>query len=181
MTYYLHNRKSLRIKGYNYAAEGFYFITICTFDRQHLFGEIENKHIKLNDAGKIAKQCWELIPIHCPNTKIHDFVIMPDHIHGIIEILYESDGVGANDDSPLLSPNHSPLPMENYIQKFESPKKTIGSVIRGFKIGVTKWMREFTPHHQIWQRNYYEHIIRDQQSYDRICFYINSNPENWKA
>lgn len=180
MAYYnpaIHHRRSIRLKGYDYAQEGFYFITICCHDRARLFGEITNNKMILNECGKIAENCWLEIPNHFPNVELHEHIIMPNHIHGIIEIKFKSNfptdfpTVGANDYSPLRLGNRI-LP--------RSPSKTIGSIVRGFKIGVTKWMRQNTNVHDVWQRNYYDNIIRNEQSYQRISNYIRNNPKNWK-
>lgn len=120
----------------------------------------------LSEIGKIANACWLEIPKHYPNTVLHEYVIMPNHIHGIIEI------VGSNNHSTVHGENnHSP--------EWKSPSKTIGSIVRGFKIGVTKWVRDNTDIETLWQRNYYEHIIRNQQSYDTISNYILNNPQKW--
>ena len=178
----IHHRRSIRLKGYDYAQEGLYFITICCQNRAQLFGEIINGEMILNKCGEIAQKCWQEIPEHFPNVELHDFVIMPNHVHGIIEIKFKSIipivpteptvvptvvvSVGANDYSPLRTPR--------------SPSKTIGSIVRGFKIGVTKWMRQNTNTYDVWQRNYYDNIIRNDQSYYRISNYIRNNPKNWK-
>jgi REP element-mobilizing transposase RayT len=172
-----HHRKSIRLKGYDYTQAGLYFITICCQNRECLFGNIINGEMILNDAGNIANECWLAIPNHFPNVVLHEFVIMPNHIHGIIELKTKSvgaenfpphismgvnDSMGANDDSPL-----------------RSPSKTIGSMVRGYKIGVTKWMRQNTDVYNVWQRNYWEHIIRNENEYNRIAEYIINNPQNW--
>jgi REP element-mobilizing transposase RayT len=179
----IHHRKSIRLKGYDYAQEGFYFITICCQDRAQLFGEIMNGEMILNECGEIAENCWLEIPNHFPNVELHKYVIMPNHVHGIIEIKFKSNvpsvipsvasvaSVGANNHSPLRTLQRS-LP--------RSPSKTIGSIVRGFKIGVTKWMRQYTNVYDVWQRNYYDNIIRNEQSYQRIANYIQNNPKNWK-
>lgn len=83
----IHHRKSMRLKGFDYAQEGLYFLTICTHDRKMIFGEIQNGEMQLNAAGLIAQNCWNEIPNHFPNVQLHAFVIMPNHVHGIIEIL----------------------------------------------------------------------------------------------
>ncbi|MCU0436793.1 MAG: hypothetical protein MUC49_02700 [Raineya sp.] len=160
----LHHRRSVRLKNYDYSQEGIYFITICTHNKECLLGEIENSNMYLNKFGEVVKNCWLEIPKHYPNTILDEFVIMPNHIHGIIEI-----AVGANDYSTLSQTN-----------TFKSPSKTIGAMIRGFKIGVTKWFRQNTDIYTVWQRNYYEHIIRDVKSYQNICNYIINNPMNWE-
>ena len=167
---HIHHRRSIRLKGYDYAQAGLYFVTICCQDRACLFGEIIDGKMILNDAGEIANECWTNIPNHFPNSVLHEYVIMPNHVHGIIELKSEYVGAenippnhnGANDDSPL-----------------RSPSKTIGSIVRGFKIGVTKWMRQNTDLNNVWQRNYYEHIIRNEQSYQTISQYIINNPAKW--
>lgn len=162
----IHNRQSIRLKGYDYRTSGSYFITLNTENRAPLFGEIKNGEMEMNEAGREAYNCWLAIPDHYPFIRIHEFIIMPDHIHGILEII-----VGAND----YSPRHV-----EYKSEFKSPSKTIGSVIRGYKIGVTKWMRQNTEIHKVWQRNYYEHIIRDTVAFDNIARYIQDNPKNWR-
>ena len=137
----------------------------------------------LNDAGRIAIQCWLDIPEHFPNVVLHERIVMPNHVHGIIEL------VGANNYSPILkipeidSPE-SVIDMGNRaknISPLRSPSKTIGSIVRGYKIGVTKWFRSNGNMENIWQRNYWEHIIRDEQSYQRIAEYIINNPKNWNT
>lgn len=166
----IHNRQSRPLQRFDYASEGLYFLTINTENRQPLFGIITNGEMQLNDAGKIAVECWLAIPSHFPHAALHDFVIMPDHIHGVIEIIYNPVGASAAADSPRLD------------QKtiFKSPSKTIGSIVRGFKIGVTKWMRQNTTVHKVWQRDYHDHIIRNSDAFERICNYIQANPKNWK-
>ena len=219
----IHHRKSIRLKGYDYSQAGLYFITICCQDRAHLFGEIENGEMILNEYGKIANQCWLEIPNHFPNAILHEHIIMPNHIHGIVEL------VGANQYSPeTMTKNVSNDGMKNVSNDGmknvsndgmknvsndgmknvsndgvnnvlygigannvlygigvnndspqRSPSKTIGSIVRGFKIGVTKWMRQNTNVYNVWQRNYYENIIRNENAYQRISQYIINNPQNW--
>jgi putative transposase len=171
----IHHRRSIRLKGYDYSQVGLYFITICCNDRACLFGQIHNGLMILNDAGKIAQQCWAEIPAHFPNVVLHEFIVMPNHIHGILEI------VGANNYSPdnqsfdtRLSDNRA-----KNISPLRSPSQTIGSVVRGFKIVVTKWLRQNTNTNNVWQRNYYEHIICDEKSHITISEYIINNPSNW--
>lgn len=210
-----HNRRSIRLKGYNYAQSGLYFITLCCQHRAHLFGEIRQDEMILNEAGHVVDACWKAIPEHFPHAVLHAYVVMPDHMHGIIEL---NEGVnnsfpknvGAenlppttvtvvtvecpdwmNDDSPPrmndgVSPAENipppPLPTNDRakgISPRQSPSRTIGSIIRGFKIGVTKWMRQHTNVHDVWQRNYYEHIIRNELSYHAISEYIRNNPAKW--
>ncbi len=170
----LHHRRSIRLKGYDYSQAGLYFITICINDRKCLFGKIENKKMILNDAGKIADECWSEIPNHFPNAVLHEHIVMPNHVHGIIEITKNNIGVvvGAENFQPLQQPQ------QHEFQKMIP--RSIGSMVKGFKIGVTKWFRKNTDIEKLWQRNYHEHIIRNEQSYQRISEYIINNPMNWK-
>ena len=163
------HRRSMRLKGYDYSQPGLYFVTIVAQDRVCLFGHIEDDNMQLNEAGRIVETCWLAIPEHFPHVILDAFVIMPNHVHGIIVIM---EHVGAKNFSPLQSPiRQSSMP--------RSPSKTIGSIVRGFKIGVTKWFRANTDIHAVWQRNYYDHIIRDEPSLNRIRQYIADNPARW--
>ncbi len=183
-----HHRRSIRLKGYDYSQPGAYFITICTKNRKCLFGNIINGKMILNDAGHIAQNCWLEIPNHYPNVILDEFIIMPNHIHGIIIINAGANdnspiNVGANNNSPRQANNNSPRQINNNSPQpssFRSPSGTIGSIVRGFKIGVTKWFRQNTDIYDVWQRNYYEHIIRNEQELDRIRKYIINNPLKWE-
>ncbi|QKG80619.1 transposase [Tenuifilum thalassicum] len=178
----IHHRHSIRLRGYDYSQAGAYFITICTQNRTCLFGNVVDGNMVLNDAGMVAQNCWLEIPKHFPNTTLDEFVIMPNHIHGIIVI----NIVGANNHSPLqCSPqqqqNHSPLHLPQQTSElFQSPSRSIGSIVRGFKIGVTKWFRQDTDVYHVWQRNYYEHIVRNDDELNAIRQYIINNPLKWR-
>ncbi len=186
----IHHRKSIRLKGYDYSQAGLYFITICVQDRKSLFGKIaggdnvgvENlqplhhhqPEMVLNDAGNIADKCWLEIPKHFPNAVLHEYIVMPNHVHGIVELIQ----TGSPNGSLVGVQNFEPLPTRNEFRKIIP--HSIGSIIRGYKIGVTKWFRNNTDIENVWQRNYYEHIIRDEKSYQRISEYIINNPKNWR-
>ncbi|RYG06922.1 MAG: hypothetical protein EOO07_28355 [Chitinophagaceae bacterium] len=172
------NRQSIRLRGYDYSKEGLYFITICCQGRLCRFGEIVNGQMILNDAGKQAQICWLSIPEHFTNVVLHEFVVMPNHVHGIIEI--NAPAVGANHHLP--SQNVNPLNIiraNNDLPPRHGTSRTIGSMVRGFKIGVTKWFIANYNIKNIWQRNYYEHIINDEDAYQNISNYIENNPLNW--
>lgn len=166
------NRHSVRLKGYDYSSDGLYFITICTQGRLHLFGEIDNGIMNLNDCGRIVFQCWQDIPDHFPDVILHDFVIMPNHIHFIIQISRRGEKFFARPSVP-----NDKIP-ENL--QFNGTSHTVGSIIRGLKIGITLGVRQLYPEIIVWQRNYYEHIIRTQQAYENIACYIYNNPVKWE-
>jgi len=160
------HRRSVRLRGYDYSANGLYFITICTQDRLPLFGNIVAKEVVLNDAGLAVEMCWRDIPNHFAWIKVDEFVVMPNHVHGIIEICERNHGenrAGAKDVLPLR----------------HGTSCTVGSVVRGFKTGVTKWFRANTDIDRVWQRNYHEHVIRNEESHQRIVEYIRTNPQRW--
>ena len=165
-----HRRRSIRLKGYDYNQAGAYFVTICTHDRVFLFGQIENGEMTSSEPGHMVEQYWNEIPAHFPHVELDAFVIMPNHVHGILLI---TEPVGAKNFSPPPPPRPSPQ------RQRPGTSKTVGSVIRGFKIGVTKWMREHTLIPNVWQRNYYEHIIRDEADLNRVREYIAANPARW--
>lgn len=164
-----HHRRSIRLKGYDYSQAGVYFVTIVTQDRRCLFGEVMDRQMRFNKAGQVAKRCWVDIPDHFPHVELDTFVVMPNHVHGIIVI---TDAVGAKNFSPLQIGRTTRLGMR-------SPSKTVGSIVRGFKIGVTKWFRQHTDIYNVWQRNYREHIIRNEESLNRIRQYLAENPLRW--
>ncbi|MCQ2208801.1 MAG: transposase [Paludibacteraceae bacterium] len=153
-----HHRRSIRLRGYDYASANMYFITLCVKDFASIFGEIVNGEMILNDYGCIVRDCWENTTSIRPNVKIHDYVIMPNHFHAIVEIMER------NKDIPLDTP----------IGKFTSPIHTLGSIVRGFKSAVSVAIGD-----SVWHRNYYEHIIRGYRDYNRISAYIKNNPRKW--
>ena len=170
-----HHRRSIRLKGFDYTREAAYFVTISTQNQACLFGEIMNEQMRLNDVGTVADICWRAIPEHFPRVVLDAFVIMPNHVHGIIWIRPKNKAnVGAKNLSPL-----PPRPSQQGASAFRSPSKTVGSIVRGFKIGVTKWVRSNKNFYTVWQRNYYEHIIRNETALNRLRQYIADNPARW--
>lgn len=160
-------RKNIRLQDYDYSSAGYYFVTIVSYKRKHIFGEVVDGEMNLSQAGKIVEQTWQDIPKHFPNTNCNVFILMPNHIHGIINII-KDEIVGARHASPL--------------QRINGVKpQSVGTIIGSFKSSVTKKLHQTKTITQakIWQRNYYEHIIRDEQDYQKIFEYIENNPANW--
>ena len=172
-----HDRQSIRLKNYNYADVGNYFITICSKDRENLFGSITNSIMSQNEFGIIAEQVWKNIPNHFPNAKLDECVVMPNHIHGIINI------VGVQNFEPLksnfepLKSNFEPLQINHYQHII---KQSIGSIVRSYKSEITKYFHNHTDRKTIWQRNFYEHIIRNEQEYFATKTYIKNNVKHWE-
>lgn len=169
--------ESARLKDWDYSKPGAYFVTIVAFERENLFGNIENNKMILNGAGKNAHGCWIDIPIHFPHVVLDEFIIMPNLIHGIIFI------IDRNFIKPVETQNFASLRNEKHKttpgNQFGPQSKNLGSIIRGFKIGVTGWYRENGIYKTIWQSRFHDHIIRNEIELQRIRQYIISNPPNW--
>jgi putative transposase len=163
-------RRSIRIPAFDYSQSGGYFVTICAFHKRCLFGEIENSCVRLNRLGDIATACWEEIPTHFPHITLADWVVMPNHLHGIVKI-----GERARRAVPL--PNiHRP-------ESFQRPVSgSIPTIIRSYKSAVTKRVRESLsqPDYQVWQSNYFEAILRSAKEFDAAVRYIRENPKTWQ-
>jgi len=181
----IHHRRSIRMKGYDYSQAGQYFITICVQDRACLFGKIENGKMILNEYGKIAHNEWMRTPEIRPNVEIGEFIIMPNHMHGIIHIMCQgvlnSCANRGELNSPLFAISHSPNIRGVCNTPLISPSQTIGAIVRGYKSAVTKQLGLLNLNQQIWQRNYYENIINNDQSYQNISNYIVNNPAKWNG
>ena len=176
----IHHRKSIRLKGYDHSSEGLYFITICTYQMEHLFGKILNNEMILNEYGKIVEEeILRTLQIR-ENIYIDNYVIMPNHIHFIIEIVKNDiKNVGAYGNTPN---NEGVGKTEFYsIKKLKSPSKNIGSIIRAIKAGATARINEIRNSfcNPVWQRNYYENIIRNEKMYLKVMEYIEDNPLKW--
>ncbi|MDD5341240.1 MAG: transposase [Patescibacteria group bacterium] len=163
---------STRLGHWNYADEGFYYVTICTKDRKCCLGEIKDNNVYLSEVGKVVFDCWLEIPKHFNNIRLDDWIIMPNHVHGIIQI--ECD---ENDFAKNCRDRVYPVSTRN---KFGHVKpKSLSSVVNTFKGAVTRKCHENNPDFK-WQDNYYEHIIKNDEDYARIKEYIANNPVNWE-
>ena len=187
-------RKYLRLRGYDYSKPGLYFITICCYNRKMLFGKIINGKMKLNEYGKIAEREWLKTSQIRDNVKLHEFIVMPNHFHAIVEITYRIEnrktGVGSYCDTTLRDnrnktqqniKNKTEQPLSGQSGNKRSPANSLGAIARGFESAVTKQINVLrnTPCESIWQKNFNDHIIRDKQEYFRIKTYIKNNPVNW--
>ena len=167
------NRRSTRVPGYDYTSPGAYFVTVVAYQREMLFGEIENEEMRLNARGKIVSECWYEIPSHFPHVDLGAFVVMPKHVHGIIVITDEVCR-GTIYRAPT---NRAPT---NTTEQFgKSVAGSLPTIVRTFKAAVTRRIGRELNETGIWQRNYYEHIIRDERDWQRIHDYILANPVNW--
>ena len=158
-------RRSLRLTGYAYTGTGAYFVTICTQDKECLFGQIVGGKMRPNVYGHVVKACWFAIPRHSRNAACDAFVVMPNHMHGVI-VLAGVNAVGAQHVAPL--------------RKGGGQSGSLGAIVRSFKGAVSKRInrRRGTPGAPVWQRNYYEHVIRSEDEL-QIRRYIEGNPLRW--
>lgn len=177
--------KSARAPWWNYGWNATYFVTICTARRLHHLGKIENNRMVLSEIGKYAEQSWLEIPKHFPFVILDQFIVMPNHVHGIITIDKSQGGVVKTDvetqnlASLRVTVNETAGPSEKSWNRFGPQSRNLGSIIRGFKIGVTKNARSVVAGFA-WQSRYHDRIIRDYDEFVRVSHYIKTNPENWK-
>ncbi|GBD53398.1 transposase [Microcystis aeruginosa NIES-298] len=179
-----HHRRSIRLRNYDYSQPGAYFVTICTYQKQSWFGEIKNGQIYLNQLGKIVADEWLKTCKIPPNFKLDEWVIMPNHFHGIVIINdYSGDdqSLGARDAPLDLGARDAPLDLGARDAPLQQKPNSLSSCIAGFKSAVTKrinLLRQNTVP-PIWQRNYYESILRDEKYLAVVREYIINNPKNW--
>jgi len=154
-----HHRRSIRLKGYEYTQAGAYFVTICVQGRECVLGEVVGGQMQLNDWGCVAEECWMWLADQYPYVTLDASVIMPNHLHGIIVV---DDGRGGSRTAPTT-------------------RKPLGRLVGAFKTVSTKRINEMrgTPGAVFWQRNYWEHIIRNDADLARIREYIQNNPARW--
>jgi len=167
---------SARANWWNYGDNGAYFITICTKYRVHYFGRIINHQMDLSIIGQQAWDCWLQIPGHFPFVELGAFIVMPNHIHGIIIINKKNIEIPDKRDKKGMVTDHHENAAKN---QFGAQSQNIPSIVRGLKIGVTK----FCKHENLpfgWQPRYHDHIIRNAKEYERISNYILNNPAKWK-
>ena len=157
----VHHRRSVRLKGYDYASPGAYFVTLCTHERQSLLGQVNEGEMHLSAYGLTVRACWEDLPRHYPGLELDAFVVMPTHVHAIL-VLTQTGEEGRAAAAP-------------------SARYPLSEVIRGFKTYSARRInkRRDTRGNAVWQRNYYERIIRNERELEAIRAYIESNPAQW--
>jgi REP element-mobilizing transposase RayT len=161
--------KSLRMPYRDYAAAGIYFITVCTHDRRPTLARIINATVDLTPIGEIANACWSEIPLHHAQVFVHSFVVMPNHVHGLLQL------------SPLSGRPSKPDTARRTFSPDSVPSASLSAVIRSFKSAVTKRARErLLASGEIWERNYFERVIRTGKELDDATQYIIENPLRWE-
>lgn len=165
-----HHRRSIRLRGYDYTSAGAYFVTICAQGRECLFGEVSGGWMRLGTLGECVASVWQAIPDHFPGVELDARVVMPNHMHGIIVLVGAKHLRSAANASPLRgSHGTQPASLAAIIQNFKSVSTRKINVARG------------TPGARVWQRNYYEHVVRGEADLRRIHDYIAHNPAKWET
>ncbi|MDK1119138.1 MAG: hypothetical protein QGM50_10175 [Anaerolineae bacterium] len=169
----IHHRRSIRLKGYDYAQAGAYFVTVVAHQRESTFGQVVDGGMVLNEFGRVVEKWWNQISVHFPNVDTRTFVIMPNHMHGIIVIKENGRGAVSASDGKSAKQGEMTSPPR---------RRTLGQIVAYFKYQSTKEMNALDGTGTItkfWQRNYYDRIIRDDDELNRIHRYIESNPSMW--
>jgi len=163
---------SARWAAWDYSSNAAYFVTICVANRAHDFGEITDSGMTLSPLGQSALVCWNEIPAHFPFVELGEFIVMPNHVHGIVVINKPvSDAIVETQN--IASLRNGPK------NRFGPQSQNLASIVRGYKIGVTKFARQNgIPF--VWQARYHDHVIRNMGEYERIYQYILDNPQKWK-
>ena len=200
-----HSRRSIRLRGYDYTQAGAYFVTICAKEidivrrgdacvalnlttktnLSDIFGHIENGQMVLNDLGLVVEQRWRVLPEHHPSVVLDEFIVMPNHVHFIVFLVTHFSNEDGNDDvnddgndDEVRATQASPLQTGTMSGRKNG---SLGTIIGSFKSGVTRYINELrgAPGAKVWQRNYYERIIRNEDELNHIREYIFNNPANW--
>ncbi len=161
------HRKPNRLKKYDYSDAGWYFVTICTQNRECLFGNVINNKMVLNKFGEIIDKCWTEIPNHINNVELNEYIIMPNHVHGIIVI--------RNSNQPVGNAYMRSLQTDHWQYR---TKMLLSIIMHEFKSAVSRYIRKYNSLFQ-WQKSFYDHIIRNENDLNRIRQYIRDNPMNW--
>ena len=165
----IHHRRSIRLPAFDYSETGYYFVTICTKGRRCLFGDVFQESMVLNRFGYIVKQRIQEISNQFRRVRFASYIIMPNHVHVIIQMKNERNAVGAQFIAPRVFAqrgviNHAP---------------TVGMIVRALKARCTHDIHSFAPNNDVWQRNYHERIVRSHQELFDTIEYIRNNPRNW--
>jgi len=174
--------ESTRLLNYNYASDGAYFVTICTKNKQHFFGEIVDGILTNTKQAQIAKKCWFDLPNHYPNCILDKFIIMPNHVHGVIFINNKMDGVERSDIGNKFGGINMRVETGFKPVSTNAKRYSLSEIIRGFKTFTARKIneRQNTLGQPFWQSRFYDHIIRNEFALNRIKTYIIDNPKKWQ-
>jgi putative transposase len=175
-----------KLLGYDYSWTGTYFVTICTHKRECLLGQVEDGAMVLSEYGRIVEQCWCALPHHFPGVELDAFVVMPNHVHGIITITAFGRGEALAKQYQTKSPkwlaNASPLQPPQSLRPHGTKSYSLGAMVQNFKSVSARRINQarLTPGALVWQRNYYEHVVRNEDELNSIRQYVLGNPTLWE-
>ncbi len=171
----VHHRRSIRLRGYDYSQPGSYYVTICTQAKEHLFGHVVEGGMRRNEWGDYAARCWEWLAQQYPYVDLDEWILMPNHLHGIIVI---TDRGGGSRSAPGTNGKTG-----GGSRTAPTRRKPLGGLVGAFKTVSTDRINERrgTPARLLWQRDFYDHIIRDDDELDKIREYIRTNPLRWNT
>ncbi len=172
-----HHRRTTRLKGYDYSQPGYYYVTLCIHERKKLFGDVIDGEMRLSDCGQVAYSIWSALPQRFPGIEIDQFVIMPNHLQGIIVLSGGTTHIGeSRDETPRGEAVKHPMPMP-----MSGPAPTLGQIIRNFKALTSYSLHKAGYAAFAWQERYNEHVVRNPPDLKRIREYIVNNPAHWAA
>ena len=170
-----HHRRSIRLTGYDYAQAGEYYVTLCVKDRDCILGEILQNEVRLSRIGEIVKQCWEGIPKHFSNAMLDEFIIMPNHLHGIVILVGTRHAVS----QPITSSQREKIPLQMG-EEFGKPIcGSLSTIMRSFKSAAANRIHSKGYPEFAWQSRFHDHILRDTYDLDRVRRYMRNNPTRW--
>ena len=187
----IHNRRTIRLKGYDYTQVGAYYVTVCVNDRKCVFGDVKNKEMVVNEYGEMVDKWWRELTRKYDMVEIDEYKIMPNHLHGIIVIVgadlcVRPDDVGNVYKNHIDDHNTDNINIKGQTRR-SAPTPTVGTIIQWFKtMSSNEYIRNIKNHNwppfdtRLWQRNFYEHIIRNEKDLNRIREYIVTNPAGWE-
>mgnify|MGYP001081654970 CR=1 FL=1 len=183
-----HHRRSIRLPEWDYRRAGAYFVTLVTYDRGTLFGQVVNGEMVLSPFGRVAATIWQRLPSHFPHVRLDEFVVMPNHLHGVVWLTNDGEGRGEASSAETRQSEGSASGEEEgqHVAILGMPHPymesgSLGAIVGNFKSATTRRINRMrhTPNALVWQRNYYERIIRNERELDAIRRHILDNPNRW--
>ena len=177
----IHHRRSIRLKGFDYTQPGAYFVTLVTKNRETLFGEIAEGDVRLNTYGQVIHTFWQRLPTTFPSIALDVWIVMPNHLHGILWILRQ-DGETGETWQKFADLDARIIPDQNSDHPKGTQPGSLGAIVGNFKLTTARRINRIrkSPGESVWQRDYYDDIIRNQHHLDAVRNYIRQNPANWQ-
>ena len=178
--YHEYRTGSIRLNGWDYRRSAWYFLTICTHDRTRFFGDVRRGIVCLSRIGCVAHRFWAAIPNHSNRARLDAFIIMPNHVHGLIGLVPDDTAVETLDPTSLRDDagGHD-LDINQHMSAISPKPGSVSTIVRSYKSAVTRWARRNGYPDFAWQPRFYDHIVRNRRAFHRIRQYIANNPTRW--